>query len=144
MFAFHPGVKPALSVRALGLGSAALAALLALSGCASDPNSSTAQNAGVAPQTVAQAADVEADGLPAQTPPPARVRLAPDDPNEPFSRNYGGINPSAVTAPQQSEPEAAEPPPAHAPPALAAQPVLPADLPADFRRKLVQAMAENE
>lgn len=34
-------------------------------------------------------AETEADGLPAQVAPPVRIRLQPDDPSEPFSRNYG-------------------------------------------------------
>lgn len=33
--------------------------------------------------------DMEADGLPAQTPPPRREASEPDDPSEPFSPNYG-------------------------------------------------------
>lgn len=33
--------------------------------------------------------DLEDDGMAAQTPPPARIRSAPDDPSEPWSRNYG-------------------------------------------------------
>lgn len=33
--------------------------------------------------------DLEADGLPAQTPPLRREASEPDDPSEPFSPNYG-------------------------------------------------------
>lgn len=135
MFAFVTGVRPAVTVRARATRVATVAAVLGLAGCASDPYPSTAQN--VSPQAVAQAAaEVEADGLPAQTPPPARISTAPDDPSEPFSRNYGGVNPSAIVAPARHE---SDPPPLHA-----QDPQIPADLPQDFRRKLVQAMAENE
>ncbi len=87
---------------------------------------------------------MEDDGLPVQTAPPARVRSAPDNPNEPFSRNYGGPNPSAVGKDEKPE-EHYEQVPA---PAQAARVPLPADLPndlpPDFRRKLVHAMAEAE
>ncbi len=33
--------------------------------------------------------ELEEDGLEAQIPPPPTIRLAPDDPSEPFSPNYG-------------------------------------------------------
>lgn len=36
-----------------------------------------------------QKVEMEDDGQEAQLPPPARVRSAPDDPSEPWSRNYG-------------------------------------------------------
>ncbi len=36
-----------------------------------------------------QKVEMEDDGQEAQLPPPARVRTAPDDPSEPWSRNYG-------------------------------------------------------
>jgi hypothetical protein len=43
-----------------------------------------------APAAVAAASvEIEDDGLPAQSPPPARIRMAPDDPNQPWSPNYG-------------------------------------------------------
>jgi len=59
---------------------------LGLAGCAT----SGADQASAA-RAVAQAGrvDTEADGLPAQVPPPARIRQLPDDPAEPFSPNYG-------------------------------------------------------
>lgn len=56
---------------------------------------------------------MEDDGLPAQLPPLRRHKNDSDDPREPFSPNYG-------------------PPP---------QPLLPADLPPEFRRKLVNAVS---
>ena len=37
--------------------------------------------------------ELEDDGLPAQTPPLRRARPEPDDPTEPFSRNYGTVRP---------------------------------------------------
>ncbi len=92
MVALRAGIKPALS-------SCALAALTTLAGCSSAGTTSyTAQNPAIVPKTVAQAAVTEDDGLPAQTPPPARIRTMPDQPDEPFSPNYGGSNPAALDA----------------------------------------------
>ena len=134
MFAFQAGAKPVLTF-------CALAALLGLAGCSSaQTNSYTAENAAVAPpQAMAQAAavDVEDDGLPAQTPPPNRIRQLPDDPNEPYSRNYGGVNPSSVSTDQRDPPGPSGKIPESAP-------AVPHDLPADFRRKLVTALAQDE
>ncbi len=131
MFAFQAGAKPVLT-------SCALAALLGLAGCSSaQTNSYTSDNVAVAkPQAVAQAAvvEVEDDGLPAQTPPSGRIRQLPDDPNEPFSRNYGGVNPSSSVS-DESTPSGRIPD---------AAPAVPHDLPPDFRRKLVTALAQDE
>ena len=131
MFAFQAGAKPVLT-------TCALAALLGLAGCSSaQTNSYTSENVAVAPaQAVAQAAvvDVEDDGLPAQTPPSGRIRQSPDDPNEPYSRNYGGVNPSS-SASDEGAPSGKIP---------GAAPVVPHDLPPDFRRKLVSALAQDE
>ncbi len=131
MFAFQAGAKPVLT-------ACALAALLGLAGCSSaQTNSYTSGNVAVAPaHAVAQAAvvDVEDDGLPAQTPPSGRIRQLADDPNEPFSRNYGGPNPSSARA---GEPE----PSGKIPESDSA---VPHDLPPDFRRKLVSALAQDE
>jgi hypothetical protein len=59
----------------------------------------------IAAQTAkpASKSDMEADGLPAQTAPPARIRQEPDDPSEPFSPNYGGprANPAPAQAPRK-------------------------------------------
>ncbi len=136
MFAFQAGTKPVLTI-------CALAALLGLAGCSSAQTSSyTSDNVAVAPtpvQAVAQTAavDVEDDGLPAQTPPSERIRQLPDDPNEPFSRNYGGVNPSSVRADEQDylKPSGKSP---------ETRPAVPHDLPPDFRRKLVSALAQDE
>jgi hypothetical protein len=68
--------------------------------------------------------EMEADGLPAQTPPQRREPSEPDDPREPFSPNYG-------------------PRPAPAPAMKAAvRAHLPHDLAARFRRRLASAIGE--
>ena len=69
------------------LGQLALAG--ALSGCAT----SAADQAGTA-RAAAQSGrvDLEDDGLPAQVP-PVRGRQLPDDPDEPYSPNYGAPRP---------------------------------------------------
>ncbi|MBL8564540.1 MAG: adhesin [Hyphomicrobiaceae bacterium] len=73
------------------------------------------------PQQVAAAPapreEMEDDGLPVQRPPLARSVNQPDDPSEPFSRNYGGPAPAA--------------------PKKAA--AIPGDLPPAFRKRLVVA-----
>lgn len=49
-------------------------------------------------------AEVEDDGLPPQSPPLRRSNAEPDDPNEPFSPNYGaGPRLSAAAPSRQSE-----------------------------------------
>ena len=59
---------------------------IALAGCAASSADPTpaAQAVAKAPRT-----PMEEDGLPAQVPPPARIRQQEDDPTEPFSPNYG-------------------------------------------------------
>ncbi|MGQ0458037.1 MAG: adhesin [Hyphomicrobium sp.] len=134
MSAYHDGRRPAGFLRARIARPAALAALLALAGCATHPNQ-YAQTA-TPPTRVAHAMyEVEDDGLPVQTPPPARIRDAPDEPSEPFSRNYGGPNPSATKAPRAKT--------AAAPPPKQPEPVLPDDLPPAFRQKILAAIAEE-
>lgn len=88
MSALRSGPAPVLS-------SCAIVALTALAGCSSTGSNYTAQDVPVAPR-VAQSAVVEDDGLPAQAPPPVRIRTAPDNPDEPFSKNYGGGNPAVL------------------------------------------------
>ncbi len=105
--------------------------LLALTGCASTPRQYSANDVRVAQAAVI---DVEDDGLPAQTPPPARARQMPDDPSEPFSRNYGGENPSRTTTVEPDEPKAPRLP----------QPAIPSDLPPAFRKQLAAAITVNE
>ena len=134
MFALLTGQEPVRKNRVIFTRAAAAAIFAALGGCASTQNASNGQGTDV---RVAQAVtEVEDDGLPAQTPPPARIRQLPDNPAEPFSRNYGGSNPSAISGPL-IEPK--EETPAHAP-----APQIPSDLPPAFRKKLATAMAETE
>lgn len=69
-----------------------LAASSSLAGCATDEEyrreaMMRRQAAIVAHQ--AREAELEADGLPSQMPPPVNRRREPDDPSEPFSPNYG-------------------------------------------------------
>jgi hypothetical protein len=130
MFAFYPGAKPVFQC-------CALAALLGLSGCSSAGTTQySAENTQVAPARIAQAAtEVEDDGLPSQSPPPVRIHQMPDDPNEPFSRNYGGGNPAAVPAEAHDTPTITPP---------VAKPIMPADLPPAFRQKLVTALSQDE
>lgn len=111
MVALRAGMKSALS-------SCALIALTALAGCSSAGTTSyTAPNPAVVPRSIAQAATaVEDDGLPAQAPPPARIRATPDHPDEPFSPNYGGSNPAALDAGVTRAAPPAVPAPAPAPP----------------------------
>lgn len=127
MFALHAGPEPARNFRAYAARAALAAILAALGGCASNENTANYSGANV---RVAQAAtEIESDGLPAQTPPPRTIRDAPDDPSEPYSPNYGGINPSATMLPLQEEVPVNRP-----------APKLPSDLPPDFRKKLVAAL----
>lgn len=50
----------------------------------------------VATQVPVEKVEVENDGLPAQAAPRAGIRQLPDDPREPWSRNYGGPAPQPV------------------------------------------------
>lgn len=70
----------------------ALAILLAAlsSGCATRSDYAAANVGAPPPQHVAAAPqDIEDDGLPVQRPPLVRSVQQPDDPSEPYSRNYG-------------------------------------------------------
>lgn len=92
MFASRTGIGPIII-------SCALAACV--SGCASTHHNTQVYgyyDAGASAQRkVAQAGVVmEDDGLPSQSPPPAHIRALPDEPGEPFSKNYGGSNPAAT------------------------------------------------
>ena len=86
------------SARSHVLGLSVLSVALLVSGCASSRSPSFAQvGAQVeAPAPVRAKVEVEDDGVPVQSPPLRRARTEPDDPNEPFSRNYGTSRP-AVT-----------------------------------------------
>ncbi len=134
MCALAAGRIPAQKNRAVIARAAAAAVIAALGGCASHQNTANAQypDGGV---RVAQAVtEIEDDGLPAQTPPPPRIRHAADDPSEPFSRNYGGGNPSASAAPASEEQAPQREP----------RPQIPSDLPPAFREKLAAAMDADE
>ena len=127
MFAFASGSSPAKAVRAPIF--AVVTACLA--GCAANSNTSYANAPAVAAYAArADGVQTEDDGLPSQTPPSMRIRQMPDDPNEPYSRNYGGPNPAAA----KSAPNLGI---GHA---NASKPVIPADLPPAFRRQLAAAL----
>jgi len=131
MFEFKAAVRQAVF-------ACSIAAVAALGGCASTQAPSYATKEPAAPARVAHA-DMEDDGIPAQTPPPSRIRSETDDPNEPFSRNYGGDNPSnnvGQEAPKTTRVSEGKIPDA--------KPVIPADLPRAFRQKLIAALQEDE
>lgn len=127
MSALPAGSKPELFSRVLVRGPWFVAALL-VAGCA-QTNSQYVQTPQVAGY-VAEAAQIEGDGLPTQTPPTKRIRQMPADMAEPFSPNYGGTNPAAMApggAVREAESESAKP-------------YVPQDLPEDFRRRLAAAV----
>lgn len=132
MFAFARGRSPATVARAAIVPLLFVAASLGEAGCASDHNAQYANAPAVAAysQQVASQVQVEHDGLPSQTAPPAHIRQMPDDPSEPFSRNYGGPNPAAVEPKEMSN---------GASKTAALKPEIPPDLPPAFRTKLAQA-----
>ena len=135
MLAFVAGPRPAVS-RVLPAARAAAVAIAALlAGCASHPATySSASPVYTAEVAQGPRAETEDDGLPAQAPPPVGIRQLPDDPNEPFSPNYGGANPSAQTR-VKTQP---------ARPALVPRHNIPEDLPPAFRRQLAAALDEAE
>jgi hypothetical protein len=114
------------------------AAALGEGGCAANNNTYYASAPAVAAYSrqVAAGVQVEADGLPSQAAPPARIRQMPDDPSEPYSPNYGGFNPASVEHRAVGEHKTAD---AAAGWATSTQPAIPADLPPVFRRQLAQA-----
>lgn len=134
MFAFETGSLPVTSPRALFARIAAVAAAVGLAGC-SATTSHVATETAIKNVAIAQAVEIEADGRPAQTAPAPRLRALPDEPAEPFSKNYGGKNPSAEKRFEAVQQAVA---PAQSPPKI------PLDLPPAFRNKLMQAMAEDE
>lgn len=58
--------------------------------------------------------DIEDDGIEAQVPPSPAIRLAPDDPSEPFSPNYG--QPANTPATTPTKPASPQPIPTGRPP----------------------------
>lgn len=142
MFQLRPGFAPVLR-RAVVPTLSALAALLS-SGCSTRPDGTTSfiwsdpprQPYHVAAVPVPRPADIEDDGREAQAPPPRRIREVPDDPTEPYSRNYGSAAPrrtaeTSVTGPGSAALRAAAPN------------TIPADLPPAFRDKLVSALGNE-
>jgi hypothetical protein len=63
-----------------------LGPVVVLAGCAT---SSAGETATTRTQVRAERAEMEDDGMPAQVAPASTIRQQPDDPSEPFSRNYG-------------------------------------------------------
>ena len=99
MFALVSGIAPAKIVRAASAPFLITALAICQAGCASDNNVYYSKEPAVAAYVAkAPTADVEADGLPTQPPRLLRIRQMPDVPSEPYSRNYGGPNPSASDA----------------------------------------------
>jgi len=132
MCAFAASRSPAGVARAAIVPLLVAAAALVEAGCATDNN---AYNAG-GPANVAYvrqasaATEMEDDGLPSQAPPSASIRQLPDDPSEPYSRNYGGPNPAAIEKkPVDKTAGLSSPPPS----------AIPSDLPPAFRRQLAMA-----
>ena len=130
MFALASGIAPAKIVRAASAPFLITALAICQAGCASNNVYYAKEPAVAAYVAKAPTADVEADGLPTQPPPSMRIRQMPDDPSEPYSRNYGGPNPAtADAAPVDAQN-----------PVRVAKAAIPADLPAGFRRQLVAAV----
>lgn len=80
---------------------AILGSLLTLTGCSGPqtPPPAAAVYSWLAnepPAPPRQKRDVEDDGIDAQTPPSFALRLMPDDPRQPWSRNYGKAPASAA------------------------------------------------
>jgi hypothetical protein len=131
MCAFAAGRSPAGVARAAIVPLLFAVAALGEAGCAADQNTYYANAPAVAAYSrqVASSVQIEDDGLPSQAPPLARIRQMPDDPTQPYSRNYGGPNPAVI---EHASPErAGNAPQQHR--------VIPADLPPAFRRQLAQA-----
>lgn len=125
--------------------AAAIWLALAVAGCASQ-KAARQPHAGDPDPSLLAKVDKEADGQPAQPPPSISIRAIPDDPREPWSRNYGSIPPARRAAEPTTMPPAmplpSPVPPAPSPSARAAvapASLLPSDLPPDFRRKLADA-----
>ena len=120
MVALRSGRRPAVSLKP-GLTGILLLLALASGGCSSSGrmHQQAWSAAHEQPQRVAAEAsrkpDLEDDGVEAQVPPSPAIRLAPDDPSEPFSPNYG--HPASAPAAAPSKP-ASQPqtPPSGRPP----------------------------
>ncbi len=175
MFGLYRGPAWVRQKRFPVFGSTLMFIGLVLGGCSTAQQQHAAADVAIAPKMAqATSVEIEDDGLPSQSPPPVRVRAAPDDPSEPYSRNYGGSNPSAASSPSNerisnrdvatlhlptrhsepnSVPTSAVTTPDHETTDHAttdyvstsdAPANIPADLPPMFRQKLVAAMTDNE
>ena len=131
MFAFSVGCRPFQGVRVAIAAIMVAAAALSAAGCAADHGGYYAD---ATPTHVARGSfvEMEEDGMPSQAPPPARIRQMPDDPSQPYSRNYGGPNP-AGTVPAAPTVKASYD-------AASPRPPVPDDLPPVFRRQLAAAV----
>ena len=125
MSSLRSGALPRLRLAAL-TGPSVVALALVAGGCSSQNSNQHAEvwPWSAEPQRVAAAVPVEPrrveledDGQEAQVAPPRSIRQAPDDPREPWSRNYG-------------------------PPPVPRRADIPPDLPPDFRRRLVASVPE--
>lgn len=100
MFRSSSGLVPK---RARALSATAIVMILAaaMGGCSSTRSTTAATSNWptgndayrVAYEPPPPKVEMEDDGMEAQVPPPKRVREEPDDPREPFSRNYGTVAP---------------------------------------------------
>lgn len=128
MSSSRSGSLPDKSRRALA--PASILAALALAGCGA--HSQQARSPYEPPQHVAAPPSqvvMEDDGREAQMPPPVRVRQVPDDPREPWSRNYGTVPAAKADAAITTSP-------------ARQRAALPDDLPPAFRRQLVSALGD--
>jgi hypothetical protein len=91
----HRGSVPAGLGRLIAwLGLFGLA--VALAGCAT---SSAGETSASRTHAQTERAEMEDDGLPVQAAPSSAIRQVPDDPSEPFSRNYGRMPAARLAGP---------------------------------------------
>ncbi|MFZ4805740.1 MAG: hypothetical protein ACOYLQ_00675 [Hyphomicrobiaceae bacterium] len=87
------GRRPSIPLVALVAAASLLSA-----GCASKTQTRTyAQMTAPSYDNLGRKPQMEDDGLPAQIAPPRRAQVEPDDPREPYSRNYGQPAPKGWT-----------------------------------------------
>lgn len=131
-------VPPRMAVSAIAVFAAALLA----GGCSSRPDGTTSfiWSNDRQPYHVAAAVpvpvEIEDDGREGQVPPPRAIRQEPDDPREPYSRNYGKV--AAPPAPTTPAARAAAPAPDGSRQAARADEPSPV-----LRRKLASALPEE-
>jgi len=132
MFAFSIRLSAASAARAAFASLVAGAGALSAGGCANTNNDYSSRAASAVSVAQGPAVQMESDGLPVQAAPSVRIRQLPDDPTQPFSPNYGGVNPAA-SVPSRPTIKASNDVPT-------AKPVIPDDLPPTFRTQLVTAV----